>query len=225
MATITAEELKQNVEAQLQTFGQQIAQGVVKYVEGKEAVLKTELTEEITKQLSGIEGLGEQLEKIQAMADSFAKVFDEDKDGKITPEEILAKTALLQQAIDGVNGRVDALTANVEDFKKAFEDEFESIKSRISALEVNTAKNTDAIAEVKANITTNYFTKEEVNEVLTLDFSKAVDAFNAVLFPEVDSDSTNTTSTDSTSTDTSSTSTTSTDTSSTNTVSGDGAVE
>ena len=211
MATITAEELKQNVETELQSFGKQIAQGVVKYVEGKEAVLKTELKEEIVKQLSGVEGLGEQLEKIQEMADAFAKAFDENEDGVITPQEILAKATLLQKAIDGVNARVDNISIDVEGFKKAFEDKLAEYKDKVSALEVNTAKNTDAIAEVKANISTNYFTKEEVNEVLTLDFSKAIEAFNEVLFPETD-----------TTTDTSASNTT---TNPNNPVSGDGAVE
>jgi len=185
MAT-TAEELKQTLDTELQSFGAKLAQGVVKYVEGKEAVLKTELTEEITKNLSGIEGLGEQLEKIQAMADSFAKVFDSDKDGKITPEEILAKAVLLQQAIDGVNGRVDAVEASIADVKSAIEAEIEDLKGRVSALEVNVSKNADAISAVKADLGTNYFTKDEVETALTINFNAAVDAFNAVLFPETD---------------------------------------
>jgi len=183
---VTPEELKQNLDTQLQTLGAQLAQGVVKYVEGKEAVLKTELTEEITKNLSGVEGLGEQLEKIQAMADSFAKVFDSDEDGKITPEEILAKAVLLQQAIDGVNGRVDAVEASIADVKSAIEAEIEDLKGRVSALEVNVSKNADAISAVKADLGTNYFTKNEVETALTINFNAAIDAFNAVLFPETD---------------------------------------
>jgi len=57
------------------------------YVDGRDDVLKTELTEEIVAELSKIDGLGEQLEKIQEMANAFSKVFDENEDGKITPEE------------------------------------------------------------------------------------------------------------------------------------------
>jgi len=185
MAT-TAEELKQTLDTELQSFGAKLAQGVVKYVEGKESVLKTELTEEITKQLSGIEGLGEQLEKIQAMADSFAKVFDSNEDGSITPEEIVAKFTLLQQAVDGVNSRVDAVEASISDIKSAIESEIEDLKGRVSALEVNVSKNADAISAVKADLGTNYFTKEEVETALTINFDAAIDAFNAVLFPETD---------------------------------------
>jgi copper chaperone CopZ len=185
MAQVTIEEVKQCINGNLGNLGSQLAQSLVKYVEGKETVLKTELTEEITKNLSGIEGLGEQLEKIQEMADAFSKAFDGNEDGKITPEEILAKAVLLQQAIDGVNGRVDAITASVADVKSAIEKELENLKGRVSALEVNTAKNSDDIAEVKANITTNYFTKEELGQVLCFEINSAIENFNKVLFPEV----------------------------------------
>jgi len=188
MAQITAEEIRNEMCTNMENFGTQLAQSLVKYVEGKEAVLKTELTEEITKQLSGIEGLGEQLEKIQEMANAFAKAFDSDEDGKVTPEEILAKAVLLQQAIDGVNGRVDAVEASIKDVKSAIEAEIEELKARVSALEVNVAKNADEIANVKADLSTNYFTKEEVQTVVSCSFDTALNAFNAVLFPEKEED-------------------------------------
>jgi len=181
---ITATEVKQEICNSMGNFGSQLAQSLIKYVDGREAVLKEELVEQITQNLSNIEGLGEQLEKIKEMADAFAKAFDENEDGKITPEEILAKATLLQKAIDGVNARVDTVEASIEDVKKAIETEIEDLKARVSALEVNVAKNADAITEVKAELSTSYFTKDEVNEIVSVDFNVALDAFNKVLFPE-----------------------------------------
>ena len=181
---ITVEEIQAKLNTDLQNFGTQLATSLVKYVDGREAVLKDELVEQITKNLTNIEGLGSQLEKIKEMADAFAKAFDENEDGKITPEEILAKATLLQKAIDGVNARVDTVEASIEDVKKAIEAEIEDLKARVSALEVNVAKNADAITEVKAELSTSYFTKDEVNEIVSVDFNVALDAFNKVLFPE-----------------------------------------
>jgi len=181
---ITVEEIKNKLNTDLQNFGTQLATSLVKYVDGREAVLKEELVEEITKNLSNIEGLGEQLEKIKEMADAFAKAFDENEDGTITPEEILAKATLLQKAIDGVNVRVDTVEASIEDVKKAIEAEIEDLKERVGALEINVSKNTSAITEVKAELATNYFTKDDVNEIIAVDFNVALDSFNKVLFPE-----------------------------------------
>jgi len=185
---ITVKEIKNQLNTDLQNFGTQLATSLVKYVDGREAVLKEELVEQITKNLTNIEGLGSQLEKIKEMADAFAKAFDENEDGKITPEEILAKATLLQKAIDGVNGRVDAVEASIEDVKKAIEAEIEDLKARVSALEVNVAKNADAITAVKADLSTNYFTKDEVHEIVSCSFDEAINAFNAVLFPKNEED-------------------------------------
>ena len=185
---ITVKEIKNQLNTDLQNFGTQLATSLVKYVDGRESVLKSELVDEITKNLTNIEGLGSQLEKIKEMADAFAKAFDENEDGKITPEEILAKATLLQKAIDGVNGRVDAVEASIEDVKKAIEAEIEDLKARVSALEVNVAKNADAITAVKADLSTNYFTKDEVHEIVSCSFDEAINAFNAVLFPKNEED-------------------------------------
>jgi len=186
MADITCVEVNQVVEGKLKLFGKSIAESIVKYVDGKETVLREELKNEIVKELSGIEGLGSQLEKIQEMAEAFAKAFDANEDGLITPQEILAKATLLQQAIDGVNGRVDALSASIDDIKKAIEDEIENLKARISALEVSTSKNSQEIANIKADLTANYVTMDCLSTALDVNVQTAIDAFNAILFPEDD---------------------------------------
>ena len=186
---MTNVEINKQLNAQLANLGKGLATNLVKFVEGKEAVLKSELQEEIVKNLTNIDGLGKQLEKIQGMAAAFSKAFDENKDGKITPEEILAKATLLQQAIDGVNGRVDALTANVGDIKKAIEKEISDLTGRVSALEVSNSKNSDEITKVKANLSTNYVTHDGLTNALNINVQGAIDAFTAVLFPKTESDS------------------------------------
>jgi len=180
----TCEDLNVALNANLQASFEGVVSSIKKYVDGKDSVLKSEITEQIVKELSEIDGLGAQLEKIQTMADTFAKVFDENEDGSITPEEILAKAVLLQQAIDGVNGRVDALTANVADVKSAIEAEIADLKSRVSALETSTATNRDELAKLKADVELNYVTKDCLETVVSVNTKGIVDAVNGILFPE-----------------------------------------
>jgi uncharacterized coiled-coil DUF342 family protein len=158
-------------------------EAVKKYVDGKDEVLKTELTEQIVAELSQIEGLGEQLEKIKEMADAFAKVFDENEDGKITPEEILAKAVLLQQAIDGVNARVDNVETTIENYVTELKKSIDDLVARVGALEVNVSKNTDEIANIKAG----YVSKDELAGI-KIDVEAISNAVNDILNPTTDGD-------------------------------------
>ena len=185
---LTCEELNVQLNAQLQEALVGVVGKVKTYVDGKDAILKDELTEQIVKELTDIEGLGEDLAKIKEMADAFSAVFDENKDGAITPEEILAKAVLLQQAIDGVNGRLDGLSITVEDYKKALEDEIEGLKSRLSAVEVAVAQNRDGLANVKAELETNYTSKACVETMINIKVDELLSAVEAELNPSNDTD-------------------------------------
>jgi len=181
---LTCEDLNVQLNTKLKAVLENVTGSFKNYADTSIAEVKQTLTEEIVKELSEIEGLGAKLEQIQEMADTFAKVFDENEDGTITPEEILAKAVLLQQAIDGVNGRVDGLTATVEEYKKALDAEIEDLKSRVSALELATAQNRDEIAGVKADLGTNYVSKDCAEKIVDIKVDELSAAVEAILFPK-----------------------------------------
>ena len=137
------------------------------YVDGRDDVLKSELTEQIVAELSKIDGLGSQLEKIKEMADAFAKVFDENKDGKITPEEILAKLTSLKSEIEKIDLRVDKVA-----------DDLLGAIDRIKVLEANVSKNTEEIAIIKQS----YVKNEDLNSI-KIDVKAISDAVNDILNP------------------------------------------
>ena len=137
------------------------------YVDGKDEVLKSELTEQIVSELSQIEGLGSQLEKIKEMADAFAKVFDENEDGKITPEEILAKLTSLKSEIEKIDLRVDKVA-----------DDLLGAIDRIKVLEANVSKNAEEIAIIKQS----YVKNEDLNSI-KIDVKAISDAVNDILNP------------------------------------------
>jgi len=151
---------------------------VKKYVDGRDEVLKSEITEELVKELSEIDGLGKQLEKIQEMANAFSKVFDENEDGSITPEEILAKAVLLQQAIDGVNGRVDSLTTDLNTYVSEITKAVTELEARVKSNELNIAKNTEEIANIKVG----YVKTEDLAKV-KIDVDAISKSVEDLLFP------------------------------------------
>ena len=137
------------------------------YVDGRDDVLKSELTEQIVAELSKIDGLGSQLEKIKEMADAFAKVFDENKDGKITPEEILARLTSLKSEIEKIDLRVDKVA-----------DDLLGAIDRIKVLEANVSKNAEEIAIIKQS----YVKNEDLNSI-KIDVKAISDAVNDILNP------------------------------------------
>ena len=137
------------------------------YVDGKNEIIKSELTEQIVAELSKIDGLGSQLEKIKEMADAFSKVFDENKDGKITPEEILAKLTSLKSEIEKIDLRVDKVA-----------DDLLGAIDRIKVLEANVSKNAEEIAIIKQS----YVKNEDLNSI-KIDVKAISDAVNDILNP------------------------------------------
>ena len=142
------------------------------YVDGKDEILKSELTEQIVAELSEIDGLGGQLEKIKEMADAFAKVFDENEDGKITPEEILAKLTSLKSEIEKIDLKVDKVA-----------DDLLGAIDRIKVLEANVSKNAEQIAIIKQTFVKN----EDLNSI-KIDVKSISDAVNDILNPTTDGD-------------------------------------
>lgn len=174
---MTKEELNAQLNSQVTTVITGAVTAVKTYVDGKDVVLRQELTEEITKNLSGIDGLGEKLGKIEEMASAFAKFFDGDEDGVIKPEEILAKVALIQSNIDNVVASVTALDGKVDSLGVALNESIGALKDRVSGLEVAVGQNRDEIASVKSNLEGNYYNKVDVEGILSI---KTDDVLKAV---------------------------------------------
>ena len=186
MANLTCNEINVNLNNALQKALVGTAEKFKGYVDVTVGDAKSELKEQIVAELSNVDGLGEQLEKIQAMADAFSKAFDGNADGAITPEEILAKAVLLQQAIDGVNGRVDAVNASVTEVKEACDAEIEELKNRVTAVEGNLAKANDEIAGIKAELATNVVTKEYIECATAIDLDTLLAAVGEVFEPKTE---------------------------------------
>ena len=189
MANITCEELGQNLNVKLQETLTGVVGSLKTYIDTQDSAIKNELKDAIVKELSDVENLGADLERIQELVATFKEVFDEDNDGTISVEELLKKATLLAQAIEGTNARLDKVEVTIEDYKKELEAEIEELKNRVSALELATAQNTSKIAEVEANVSLNYVSKECVETLMDIKVDEVVAKVNEILFPQDDEDS------------------------------------
>jgi len=182
----TVENINASINEQLGGVLKGVVSNIKNYVDKGDAEVKATLKAELVDELSKIDGLGESLGKIQEMADSFLKAFDDNTDGKITPEEILAKAALLQQAIDGVNSRVSGLDTKVEDYFSQVTEEADKLAKELAELKLLSAQNRDDVAAVKGDLVTNYVTKDAAADMVKIDTDGLVNLVADILFPETE---------------------------------------
>jgi DNA repair exonuclease SbcCD ATPase subunit len=180
---MTDKELQAQLEAEFKEILTESSKVIKQYIDERDEATKAELKDEIVKELSGTDGLVDNLEKLQALADAFVKVFDENADGTVTAEEIATKLALLQANIDKVASDLASIDGKYADLTKALEDSLKALEARVNANEINIGKNAQAIAEVKANIENNYFTKEQVVTALSVGTDAMVEAVKSVFYP------------------------------------------
>ncbi len=165
---MTKEELQALLQERLVCVAKSVANASKRYTDAQISVAKDELKQSIVDELSKIEGLGEELEKIKAYADSFAKVFDVNENGEITPEEILSKFAVLQSNIDAVAKDVATNAENIKSVEEALNKAINDVVERVKALEIRVSKVEDDVAGVKAELTTNYFTKSDIETLVNV---------------------------------------------------------
>jgi Ca2+-binding EF-hand superfamily protein len=180
---MTEKELQTKLEAEFKEILTESSKVVKQYIDERDEATKAELKDAIVQELSGIDGINENLEKLQKLADAFVKVFDENEDGNVTADEIVAKLALLQANIDKVASDLASVDGKYANLTKTLEDSLKALEARVSANEINIGKNTEAIAEVKANIENNYFTKEQIVTALEVGKDALVEAVRAVFYP------------------------------------------
>jgi len=171
---MTREELQALLQEKLIYVAKGIANASKRYTDAQINTTKEELKQAIVDELSGIEGLGEELEKIKAYADSFAKVFDIDENGEITPEEILAKFTALQSNIDAVAKDVATNAENIKSVEEALNKAIDDVIERVKALEIRVSRVEDDVAGVKAELSTNYFTKSDIETLVNVNYEAVI---------------------------------------------------
>jgi len=175
MAT-SKEELQALNEEQVKSLLVQSSQVVKRYVDERDEATKSELQGAIVDELSKVEGLGENLEKLQELSEAFVSVFDENSDGKITPEEIIAKISLVNANIDKVAGDLNSLGDIVGD-----------LETKIAVNETNIKSTQTDVATLQATVNNELFTKDDVRQILTVAGDAVVKAVEDVFYPADDS--------------------------------------
>ena len=178
---MTEKELQALLQEQTKDVITGLASKVKSFVDCKVTVAKNELKDQITKELSGVEGLADNLEKLQKLADAFVKVFDENSDGTISADEIIAKISAIQANIDKVASDLANYKGEVKSLFDGVNKAIGELKDRVGALELAVAKNSDEIASIKADLSTKYYTEEQIKVALTINKDEILKEVDGIL--------------------------------------------
>jgi DNA repair exonuclease SbcCD ATPase subunit len=187
---MTQEELKNQLENEFKTLLTKASEVVKKYIDTQDDNLKQNLEQEILEKVSDIDGISEKLEKLQALAQAFAKVFDSDNDGNVTAEEIAAKLALLQANIDKVAKDLADTDGKYQNITDTLNKSLNDLQAKVDANTVNISKNTQDIATIKSDLSNNFFNKEQIADAFQFDIDDITNSVSNVFFAQNDNSDT-----------------------------------
>ena len=103
----------------------------------------------------------EKLERANTLAESLLGLFDSDEDGSITLEEFTAKLDEIYATLSGV----------------------QELQNQITNLAQNLGALTNRVDTLENNLSTNYYTKSEIETALTVNKDEIIQAVNQVFNP------------------------------------------
>jgi uncharacterized protein HemX len=148
---------------------------VKKYIDEQDKITQEGLADEVVARLSGDDGLVGQIERVQGLASAFVSVFDTDKDGAITKEEILLKLSANNETVESLITRLSGA-----------EDKIKQIETDITSTKVVLGGQSQKISELNLSveqIKSNFLAKDDIPAV----FANVVSVVTEVLYPSEDS--------------------------------------
>jgi len=190
---ITKEQIQNEVQAEVKNVIVESMQVVKKYIDehsidnvAKREVLKAEIEDAIAKKYDFADEKAK-LEEASKVADTLLGLFDADKNGEIDPKEFLNKLNSIYAQLDTTTqlGKdVEAVVNSVKDLQNQIDTKISEVNGSIKAVSDNVAKAQADIQAVEANLTTNYFTKEEIEVALQINKDEIVNEVQNLFYPK-----------------------------------------
>jgi len=193
--TITKEEVQNEIQTEVKAVVTESMQVVKKYVDdnsidntAKRDALKTEIENAIAEKYD-FENEKAKLDQASKVADTLLGLFDADENGEINPQEFLDKLNSIYANLDTTTqlGKdVEAVVNSVKDLQSQIDTKIAEVNGSIKTVSDNVSKAQADIQAVEANLTTNFFTKEEVQSAIQINKDEIVQAVNDVFYPSED---------------------------------------
>jgi len=192
---ITKEQLQNEIQAEVKGVIVDSMQIVKRYIDehsidnvAKREELKNEIADAIAQKYD-FENEKEKLEKASKVADTLLGLFDANEDAEISPQEFLDKLNSIYAQLETTNKLTDDLAnlaSQVTDLKSYVDTKIGEINGAINSVKADISTNADEIKTLKANVETNFFTKDDVKAMLVINKDEIVKEVEAIFYPTDD---------------------------------------
>jgi len=181
---MTQEELNSQIQSEVKEVIVESSKVIKQYIDNNSIQnpdvreqVKNEIADQIAKKYD-FENEKTKLEEASKVAETLLGIFDTDESGDITPEEFMNKLNSIYAELEDTNKLSEDLQSLVTTFN-TFKDE---VAKELGALDGRITTNANAIqnmgndlAQLKTNVETNYFTKDDVAGALSINKDEILD--------------------------------------------------
>lgn len=192
---LTKEDVKAEIQADIKDVITQSMQVVKKYVDDNSIknkverdALKTEIENSLATKFD-FENEKEKIDKASEVANTLLGLFDADNNGEIDPKEFLNKLNSIYAQLDTTNklsGDLENLAKQLTDVKSYIDGKIGEAKGAIDTINSNVSKIDETLKSVNANIQANYFTKEDVKDMMSINKDDIISEVTNIFYPSTD---------------------------------------
>ena len=192
---ITKEQIQNEIQEEVKEVVVESMKVVKRYIDehsidntAKREELKNEIADEIAKKYD-FENEKEKLEKASKVADTLLGLFDANNDAEISPQEFLDKLNSIYAQLETTNKLTDdlkGLAEQVTDLKSYVDTKIGEVNGAINSLKTDISENAEKIKNLEANVKTNFFTKDDIKAMMTINKDEIVKEVEAIFYPTDD---------------------------------------
>jgi chromosome segregation ATPase len=186
---MTQEELNTQIQAEVKEVIVESSKVIKKYIDDNSiqnpdvrAKVEEEIANSIAKKYD-FENEKSKLDEASKVAEVLLGLFDTDESGDITPEEFMNKLNSIYAELETTNKLSDDLQNLVDRVSSIYEElktSIANVDGRVTEVSNALSNTNDTLAQVKTNIETNFFTKDEVSSALTINKDEILDEVKEV---------------------------------------------
>ena len=186
---MTQEELNTQIQSEVKEVIVESSKVIKQYIDNNSIQnpdvreqVKNEIADQIAEKYD-FENEKAKLEEASKVAETLLGIFDADESGDITPEEFMNKLNSIYAELETANQLSEDLQALVDRVSSIYtelKDSIANVDGRVTEVANNLSNTNDTLTQLKANVETNYFTKDDVAGALSINKDEIIDEVKSI---------------------------------------------
>jgi len=186
---MTQEELNTQIQSEVKEVIVESSKVIKQYIDNNSIQnpdvreqVKNEIADQIAQKYD-FENEKAKLEEASKVAETLLGIFDSDESGDITPEEFMKKLNSIYAELEDTKKLSDDLQALVDRVSSIYtelKDSITKVDGRVTEVANNLSNTNDTLTQLKTNVETNFFTKDDVAGALSINKDEIIDEVKSI---------------------------------------------